>query len=522
MKRLLLFIGLSFATSVHSVQPWTLEPIMPQQQLLAQKDALESLIKHVWEKCLNSLNQKFPDLAQQNPSDEHVLSVNWEFKKQPTVNHDRDISSINSTVSSVIAQASMSSLKFGEVTGWNQPEQEDVLKEVLGRMLAATLAELIVKDVSESLDWCTCTAEYRRITLALLMVNEIREKFQNPTERIVYTSFASGNLLQDYVILSELLLSHNNILVNLIDLNYPDIPALAKKNLKEKVAKNLHKLEMKSRQENAEMIDSFKVKIAQVISTRKFGNNKNPHFDVNVYQNAYEYISRAKTNPQEKSNVLLMVDPSVFSYAIEDYSSMANVINVWIDQEIKPVFNVYLPRHHGVHLYQLKDSVDSKAVQYLQNQLLQLMVSTGASKQYAANFTNALLNKTISFGKQTTDEVLAGTFPRLMQKRAELREEALQEGSIDNDLLQPLTPVKLGDVSVLLSWGTDAHISFQDLVWDTLAPNAIVYQLYAHDPNKNDDANNKIIKVNPEVYKKVDVVIPNAGRASEGQYKRIH
>lgn len=515
MKKLLLFLNLCFVTSLYSESLESLEPIVSQQQLLAQKNAIESVVKHAWENCLNNLDKQFPGLAQQNPSDEHILSVHWEFEKQ-SGNYDRNIYLIQSIVGPAISRTPMSSIKF------DQPEQEEVFKEVLGRMMANAFIELILKDVSEPLEWCTCTAEYKRIALALLMVNEIREKFQNPNERIVYTSFASGNLLQDYVILSELLLSHNNILVNLIDLEYPDVPALAKKNLKEKEAHNLHILEMKTRQENAEMIDSFKVKIAQIISTRRFGNKKNPHFDVNVYQNAYTYISRAKTNSQEKSNVLVMVDPSVFSYAIADYPSMANVINVWIDQEIKPVFNVYVPRHQAAHLYQLKDNVDPKTVQYLQNQLLQLMVSTGASKQYTANFTNALLNKTISFGKQITDEVLAGSFPRLMQKRAELKEEALQEGSISNDLLQPLTPVKLGDVSVLLSWATDAHISFQDLVWDALAPNAIVYQLYANDPNKTNDVNNKIIKVNPEIYKKVDVVIPNAGPASEAQYKRIH
>ncbi len=520
MKKLLLFFSFCSVASVHSVPVGTLEPIMPQHQLLAQKDALEGVVKNIWDKCLHSLDKQFPGLAQQNPSDEHVLSVNFEFEKQPTTNHGQEL--ITSIVDSVIAQISMSSLKFGKTTSWKQLEQDEVLKQVLARMIAAALIELVLNDGSEPLEWCTCTAEYKRITLALLIVNELREKFENPTERIVYTSFASGNLLQDYVALGELLLSHNNILVNLIDLNYPDIPALAKKNLKKAEAHNLHILEMKSQQESAEMIDSFKVKIAQVISERRWGNNEKAHFDVSVYQNAYEYIFRAKTNPQEKSNVLVMVDPSVFSYAIADYPSMANVINVWIDQETKPVFNVYLPRHQGTHLYQLKDNVDPKIVQYLQNQLLQLMVSTGASKQYTGNFTNALLNKTISFGKQITDPVLATAFPRLMQRRVELREEALQEGSVDNDLLQPLTPVKLGDVSVLLSWGTDAHISFQDLVWDALAPNAVVYQLYANDPNKTNDANNKIIKVNPEMYKKVDVVIPNAGRASEDKYKRVH
>src|SRR5260221_9089775 len=316
MKKLLLFFNLCFITSVYSNEsPGSLKPIMPQQQLLAQKDALESLVKNAWDNCLNGLNKQFPGLAQQNPSDEHIMSVHWEFEKQ-SGNYDRNIYLIQSIVGPAISRIQTSSIKF------DQPEQEEVFKEVLGRIMANAFIELILKDVSESLEWCTCTAEYKRIALALLMVNEIREKFQNPNERIVYTSFASGSLLQDYVILSELLLSHNNILVNLIDLEYPDVPALAKKNLKAKEARNLHILEMKTRQENAEMIDSFKVKIAQIISTRRWANKlKNPHFDVSVYQNAYTYISRAKTNPQEKSNVLLMVDVYAVPSAIEDFPS---------------------------------------------------------------------------------------------------------------------------------------------------------------------------------------------------------
>jgi hypothetical protein len=216
-----------------------------------------------------------------------------------------------------------------------------------------------------------------------------------------------------------------------------------------------------------------------------------------------------------------MVDPSIFSFAIEDFPSLANVINVWIDKEEKPVFTLYLPRHHGAQLYQAREVVDPKIMQYLHNQLLQLMVNTGASKNYTPNLAKAFLNKAIPFNKQITDEVLASSFPQLMQRKADLKEQALQEGAIEDSLLLPLTPIKLGDVPVLLSWGTDAHISFQDLVWDALASNAIVYQLYAVDPKEQSDKNNKIIKIIPDTYKKEDVVIPNAGRGSEDKYKRI-
>jgi len=351
-----------------------------------------------------------------------------------------------------------------------------------------------------------------------LLVNEIREKFPNKNQRIVYTSFASGNLLQDYVALSELLLSHTDILVNLIDLEYPDIPALAKKDLNIEEPHNLHMLEMKDKQECADMIDNFKVKIAQVISERRSGENYN--FEVNIYQNAYEYIARVQKNPDEKSNILILVDPSVGSFGMADFPSLSNVINVWIDQESLPVFTVYLPRHYGVHLYQAMEVANSEIMQYLYNQLQSLIVHTGAGKNYTPHLVKAFLDKTIVFNKQITDEVLTSSFPQLMQLRASLREEALKGGYAGDNLLQPLTPVKLGDVPILLAWGTDAHISFQDLVWNALAPKAIVYQLYAIDPTKSGNENDKIIKINPEVYKKADVVTPNSG-ASNARFKRM-
>jgi hypothetical protein len=309
-------------------------------------------------------------------------------------------------------------------------------------------------------------------------------------------------------------------LVNFIDLDYPDIPALAKEDLRAEEPHNLHMLEMKSKQESADMIDSFKVKIAQVISEKRSGY-ENYNFEVNTYQNAYEYIARVQKNPAEKSNILIMVDPSTGSFAMEDFPSLANIINVLIDQEKDPVFTIYLPRHHGAHLYQAIEGAHPKIMEYLHNQLIQLMVSTGVSKNYTANFVQALLDRAMIFDKQITDEVLANSFPQLMEIRANLKEQALEEAYIGDNLLQPLTPIKLGDVDILLSWGTDAHISFQDLVWDALAPKSIVYQFYAIDPIKSDDENNKIIKINPKEYKKDDVIVPNSGRASEDQVKLI-
>lgn len=491
-----------------------LGPIMPQQQLLSQKDVLQNFVKNVWTNCLNALNVKFPDLVDQNQSNGDVVSANFNFEKQPKT--DDNILFIKNTVQDIVAKTPILSMKFDQQT---KVMQEQALKSLLERVMVNGLIELVLKDISDSLDWCTCIAEYKRITLVLLLVNETREKFPQQNHHLVYTSFAAGNLLLDYLVLSELLLSHTNILVNLIDLEYPDIPALAKKNLSIGNPTDLHMLEMKNKQESADLIDSFKIKIAQIVSEKP--TNINYNVEVNVYQNAYEYIAYVQKNPKEKSNILLLVDPSVFVFGIADFPPLANVINVWIDGEEMPVFTIYLPRHHEVHLYQAKANDSPEIMQSLHSQLLSLMGTTGASKNYTPRFVTALLDKLI-FDQQITDEVLATKFPQLMDIRAKLKREALEEGYADNDLLNPLTPVELGDVSVLLSWGTDAHISFQDLVWDALAPNAVVYQLYAIDPKKHEDNNNQILKINPEIYKKADVITPNAGAMSRGKVRVLN
>jgi len=492
-----------------------LKPIMPQQQLLAQQDALEGLVKDIWEKCLRVLDKKFPDLIDQNLMDqkENILNMKEDFKQLPTT--DDNILFIKQTVQNVITKTSMSLMRFDKQ---QKAMQEQSLKWMLERMMGYALIERILKEESDSLDWCTCTAEYKRITLAILVVNETREKYPNKNQRLVYTSLASGGLLQDYVILSELLQSHTNMLVNLIDLEYPDIPTLAKKNLDPEEPRDLHMIEMKNRQEQAAIIDSFKIKMAQVISTKE-STGVNYNFDVHIYQNAYEYITRAQQNPDEKSNILIMTDPSSRSFGMADFPSLANVINVWQDQAKNPIFTLYLPRHQGVHLYELVElhyddeplTVSERIMRYIRNQLITLITQTGANKQYTPRLVQALLDRT-TLNKPVTDDVLARIgFPQLMEMRSNLKKQALKYGGSGDNLLQPLTPIKFGNAPVLLSWGSDAHITFQDLVWDALVPNAVVYALYKTDP-LGQKYTDKVIKIYPETYKKSDVITPNSGR----------
>lgn len=508
-----MLIGSMIAHNSYGMEPEqvSIKPVMPQQQLLAKKDIIEGKVKYMWEECLKVLVAIFPGLIDKS---EKNLSIKYDFEKLPKT--DENILLIKAIVQEVFDKIPKSFMRFDKQT---KTIQEQALTRMLKRMITTALIETLLKEESGSLEWCTCTAEYKRITLALLVVNEAREKYPNKNQRIVYTSLASGSLLQDYVILSELLQTHTNILVNIIDLEYPDIPALAKKDLDPEDPRDLHMLEMKNKQEHAATIDSFKIKMAQIISTRPVKVDYN--FDVTIYQNAYDYITHAKQNPNDKSNILIMTDPAIGSYGMEDFPSLANVINIWVDEEKAPVFTLYLPRHHGVQLYELigfkfEDkpiAVTPKTMQHLRNVLFSLLVQTGASKNYTPRLVQSFLSRTI-LNEQVTDEAMARIgFSQLMEMRSKLKEQALKDDYLP-DFGQPLTPIKLGNVPVLLSWGADAHISFQDLVWDALVPNAIVYQLYATDHVNTKKDNDKIVKVNPEIYKKSDVITPNSGRYS--------
>lgn len=518
-KRIFFMMGIVFGSIIahnsFGMEPEqvSIKPVMPQQQLLAKKDIIEGKVKYMWEECLKALDTIFPGLTEKTTTFTGSI-VKFDFEKLPKT--DENVLLIKQTVQDVFNKIPKSFMRFDKQT---KTIQEQALTQMLQRMITTALTETLLKEEGESLDWCTCIAEYKRITLALLVVNEAREKYPDKNQRIVYTSLASGSLLQDYVALSELLQTHTNILVNIIDLEYPDIPALAKKDLDPEDPRDLHMLEMKNKQEHAATIDSFKIKIAQIISTKPVKVDYN--FEVTIYQNAYDYITHAKQNPNDKSNILIMVDPSVGSFGMEDFPSLANVINIWVDEEKVPVFTLYLPRHHGAHLYELigflyEDkpiTVSPKTMQYLRNVLFTLLVQTGVNKNYTPRLVQSFLSRTI-LNEQVTDEAMARIgFPQLMEMRSNLKKQALKDGYSGGNLVLPLTPIKLGNMPVLLSWGTDAHISFQDLVWDALVPNAIVYELYSTDPISRQDTD-KIVKVNPETYKKSDVITPNSGRDS--------
>jgi hypothetical protein len=78
-------------------------------------------------------------------------------------------------------------------------------------------------------------------------------------------------------------------------------------------------------------------------------------------------------------------------------------------------------------LYEATEIGDLQIMNNLRDQLRQLVVSTGANKNYTPRLTNALLERAINFDKQITDELLSSSFPQLMQIRADLKKQALEE-----------------------------------------------------------------------------------------------
>lgn len=203
-----------------------------------------------------------------------------------------------------------------------------VIKNMLSRILINTFTELFIDGYYPSeMSWCTCTKVSERLAFAVRLVQEIRNKFKNTTKKLIYTSFGSGNLLQDYLTLSELLLSHPSIQLHLIDFNYQYIP----------YGKKATKLSKKHTSTHLEgwvtgkKIDFVKTRLVQYVSAFK---KSVTYFSIDLYSDAYTYslqFKRAKGNAR-KPDVLVSVDPDSDMFAAE-YPSQANALLIKIVNE---------------------------------------------------------------------------------------------------------------------------------------------------------------------------------------------
>jgi hypothetical protein len=323
---------------------------------------------------------------------------------------------------------------------------------------------------------------------------------------------------------SELFETFTDIDVNLIDLVYPDVLTLkAVKQQEEKIRKEKKKeygVRLEHMQgliefhDSAELIDMFKTKIAQQISLKN--KNKQYHFDITLYDNGYQYAQYVQKNPDEKSNILYVTDPAVGFDTTAEYPSLANVIEFWInDSPESSVFTLFMPHHQGVQLYELTNegvhmdgSLPTPKFQEMRERLwhslLDRIKHIGADKQYKPQLVQNLLSKPMADRPASIQDLERLGFPAIVSYK--------QANGLSLSELSDLKPYMLGSVPVLISFGVDPHINFQDLVWQVLKPNAIVYKLYHTDLSvKADLATARIIKVNPAAHKQEDVISKGGG-----------
>lgn len=165
---------------------------------------------------------------------------------------------------------------------------------------------------SVELAWCTCISETDRLRFVNNVTARVEAKFPqsmfSEQRPLVYTSLASGGLLQDFKIIEKLLKDgYKNIIVNVIDF--------------------LYSYDNKDSAANRERIPLFQGLLAD------YAHGVGAHVKVMYYTTAYEYGAQVtQSKSYKKTDVFLMVDPdeALFTatspFAVR-YPSEANVLS---------------------------------------------------------------------------------------------------------------------------------------------------------------------------------------------------
>lgn len=140
---------------------------------------------------------------------------------------------------------------------------------------------------------CAEASYSQRMLLIFLILNDVAKKYQDINSELVYTSFASCTLLQDFMIIAGLIaLGYRSFKINFIDIFY------AKKN-DDKHDKIFHTMQ-----------SEFLYNITNYASYAKkeFKQLDIKYFDIKYYGSSYEYITDVKSGSAKKSNILIAVD----------------------------------------------------------------------------------------------------------------------------------------------------------------------------------------------------------------------
>ncbi len=310
-----------------------------------------------------------------------------------------------------------------------------------------------LKNPSVDFEWCDCIKNGKRIALIIAVLQEIEKKYPDKNKRLVYTSLGAGGLMQDYLILSELLRAgYKNIKANIIDIEYPDDPSVG------------HEFLYMGSKEHEEFRGFRETNVKRIADLTRLLKKRalelKAKIAITVYNSVAQYLANIKGKPAKRSNVLLMVDPGV---SVVDVTYPSEATGVSIGPGFPPSFALFIPKHQRVQLYENIQQVNDREVQALKAKLLDIIAKTPPS---------GIITK--------------------------IHKEILEK-----------------DETQQMRYWADAHMQFQDLVWNTLAERPVVYTLAQQDSVhftiEPQPDTSTIRKIDINTYKNEDVITPNYG-----------
>lgn len=241
--------------------------------------------------------------------------------------------------------------------------------------LIIRLFKLIYELLKEpyGLSWCSCNQApiSLRIQLAFEVFDCVIRKFPNTDQRLVYTSYASGKLLQDIVVIAGLIeLGYKNVTINLIDLVYDRsrrsaiglyAPVLFRKFIRNLIEKKYSK----------QALDIL-------------------YYDVVTYGDVYDYIQDIQLGVAFKSNIILLVDPGsdLLYEEFEYFGTLSRASLILFDFAKKDSsIALYIPRNKKIYYFYAKN-IDSEARDKISKIILLSKSISGKN-----NFLNILIQE---------------------------------------------------------------------------------------------------------------------------------
>lgn len=399
--------------------------------------------------------------------------------------------------------------KLSSILQPSTPEQVVQFSQILTRMITNGLFEKLTyieekisirsKELFKptALSACHCIPFAKRIAFNMALLYDIFKQFPHKEKELVYTSMASGGLWQDYLVIQALIWAgYTKIHLNLIDLYYPDTWRLRElQNLEILHADFIRQYMLLY----PEQIELFKLRLLADASQVYAQSGTTVALETHLYNNAYEYMVKTKQHAYERTNVLVMVDVEIQRpEIIANFPSLANAIRFTIkDPTNKQPYNhtyAFLPRNKPIQLYQLdldRLSPDTPAntlieLKTAQQELIRLARTSGATQGYTGKFFPGL--ETLS-NKYYTQAILVNEVPNT----------------------EPYFAM----------FASDIFITFQDMLFDSLANNALVYTLYKRDYGASVETS-VIEKVDIEAAKKIDPVAIIEPALRHLDYKKVN